>query len=140
MGIFLKDCKPFTNTGLNKIVLDIVGFFFFKSLTSESKEMENKIQKTVFYRAQFVLKIINAYLRANPRTLAASENLFSPLQSSAVSLYCSLLTTGCWLSLAQAVYVFWVTYGQVIKINRLESQRKTIPAEMVLFKSLNTSF
>ena len=58
--------------------------------------MEKKIQKTVFYRAQFVLKIINAYLRANPRTLAASEkNLFSPLGTSAVSLYHSLLTTGC---------------------------------------------
>lgn len=39
--------------------------------------MENKIQKTVFYRAQFVLKIINAYLRANPRTLAASEKISS---------------------------------------------------------------
>ena len=59
-----------------------------------------------------MLKIINSYLRANPRTLAASENLFSPLESSAVSLYHFLLTTGCWLSLAQAMYVFWVTYGQ----------------------------
>lgn len=49
--------------------------------------MENKIQKTVFYRAQFVLKIINAYLRANPRTLAASEKSLQPLGNfSCVSL------------------------------------------------------
>lgn len=51
-----------------------------------------------------MLKIINAYLRANSRTLAASENLFSPLESSAKPLtffaYHWLLTF-----LARAVYV-----------------------------------